>query len=355
MRTIIRILPCVMVLLLLSCKGNSDVRDGKAVSVKVVEAAVDSTSGGVSYTGLIEESSGVALSFGSSGTIKSLAVDAGSRVAAGQEIGVLDGKVQGDMVETARSALSISQESLSQAEDMYNRMRELYEAGSLPEVQWIDVQTKVAQARESVKAAESQMRIAEKGMADCRLVAPFSGYISAKMVSVGENIVLGMPVVRLVNISRVKAKCSVPENEIENFKVGDVMQVCVSALGGAVFNGIVSEKDVSADALSRTYSVAVSLDNEGGTLLPGMLCNVIKEGKGDKENIVIPARVVQIDEANKPFVWVVKDSKAMKTYISTGANHGEMVVVSSGLAAGDKVISDGSQKVSDGMSVEIVK
>ncbi len=354
MRAIIRISPLVLAVLVVACGGTREGNAGRAVAVKVVAAAVDSAAQGVCYTGLIEESSGVALSFSTSGTVHRLSVDAGTRVAAGQEIGVLDGNVQGSMVETAQSALATCTESLRQAEDMYDRMHELYAAGSLTAVQWVDVETKVAQAREAVKAAQAQVSIAQKSEADCRLTAPFAGYISRKMVSVGENVVAGMPVVRLVDIARVKARCSVPEGEIESIKVGQTLRVQVPALANAVFSGTVSEKDVSADALSRTYSVAVMVDNSSAALLPGMLCTISSAGEQDAA-VVIPARVVLIDDDNQPFVWTVSGDKAAKKYISLGANRGEMVVVTAGLSAAEQVISDGSQKVSEGTAVAIIK
>lgn len=75
-------------------------------------------------------------------------------------------------------------DALSQAEDTYRRMKQLHTAGSLPDIQWVDAQTKLSQARALVRQTRAAEAIARKGMTDTRLIAPFSGYISKKTAEV---------------------------------------------------------------------------------------------------------------------------------------------------------------------------
>ena len=67
--------------------------------------------------------------------------------------------------------------------------------------------------------------------------------------------------------------------------------------------------------------------------------------------VKLPAEIIQIDADNHPFVWTVADGKARKTYVTLGQNIGDMVQIAEGLKAGDKVICEGQQKVSNGMTV----
>ncbi len=334
--------------LICSCSKNKDKGD-EAVLVKTEVVGRASSAEGTSYSGTIEEMTGTALSFGSAGTIATMNVKEGMTVGAGQVLATLDGKTQKNMLLSAESANDMSKESVAQAEDAYARMKMLHDAGSISDMQWVDVETKLNQAKATLKATESQVSIAEKGVADTRLTAPFSGFVSSKMADVGQQVAPGVPVVRIVNISQVKAKFSVPEAEVSSLHVGDPMTVSVATMPDKLFEGQICEKSISADAISRSYDVWVLLPNGDHKLLPGMLCEVAKPDFEKSETIAINAQYVLIDETNQRFVWIVKDGKATKRNISTGENIGQKVTVLSGLSLGDSLITDGNQKVAEGI------
>ncbi len=334
---------CMMV----SC-GKSGKGDEMAIEVRVSVVGQSSDGESTCYSGTIEAKTSTSLSFGSMGTIVSMSAKEGMMVSQGQVLATLDGKTQQNMLLTAKATEELSRESLSQAEDAYNRMKMLHDAGSITDMQWVDVETKLAQAQSSVRAAEAQVAIAEKGVADTRLVAPFSGYISQKMADVGLQVAPGVPIVSLVNIDQVKAKISVPEGEINSIHVGDNMNVSVSTLPTELFEGIVCEKSVAADLLSRSYDVWLLLGNAGHKLLPGMLCEVKKTNVDVDEAVMIEARRVLIDEKNERFVWKMSEGKATRAFVTTGENVGRNVVILAGLCAGDSLITDGSQKVYEG-------
>ena len=97
--------------------------------------------------------------------------------------------------------------ALKQAEDAYQRMKELHEKGSLAEMKWVEVQSKLQQA-------QSMEAVARKNLTDCQLYAPFSGVIAEKSLEVGQNVVPGVQVLKLVSDDRLKVRISVPETEI---------------------------------------------------------------------------------------------------------------------------------------------
>lgn len=235
-----------------------------------------------------------------------------------------------------------------QALDAEERMRLLHDAGSLQEIKWIEVQTQVRQALSAEK-------IAKKALTDTRLYAPFSGYIAEKQAEAGQSVAPGVPVVKLVRIDQVKVSISVPEEEIPQIRTGQLLQVKVSALGGKTFEARVSERGVTADALSRSYEVKAVIQNPQHELLPGMIAEVSLENMTEslptEQAIELPAEIIQIDADNRPFVWKVVDGKAQRTYVKFGQNIGDNVQIVDGLKAGDKVIYEGQQKVSNGMAV----
>lgn len=336
------------------CSCGSKKTDNENTVVKVKTSLVQEASGetGLSYPGTIEEMSGSDISFATAGTIKSLSIHDGQAVSAGQTLGVLDPTTTDNAIVMAASATQQARETLNQAEDAYTRMKSLHDKGSLPDIQWVEIQTKVSNARLMLKQAQASEQIARKGKTDTRLVAPFSGYISHKNAEVGQNVMPGVSVARVVKIDQVKVVLSIPEDEINNIKVGQQVRFSVASLGNESFSGTIQEKGVSADAISRCYKVKAVVSNGSHCLLPGMVCDAsIIENTGTQQ-ISLPANIIQIDIDNKPFVWTVSNGKAHKKFITLGDNIGNRVLIIDGLTVNDKVIISGQQKVYEGGAVK---
>ena len=326
---------------LCSCGEKKQAAAEQTVRVKVQQIQAEAVNGEQGFSGTIEEQSGSSLSFATSGTIKRIYVSEGQTVGAGQLIGELDPT-------TMQNAYTISKTALEQAQDTYNRMKELHDDGSLPEMQWIAVENQL-------KTAVASEAMAKKTLTDTKLYAPFSGYIAEKNAEVGQIAAPGMSVVKLVSIGSVKVKISVPEDDVQRIKKGSSMKIIVPALGNRQFSGNVTERGVSADPRSRTYEVKATINNHDGQLLPGMICQAFTNYMQGATGVFIPANLVQLDSDNKTFVWVVNGGKAVKRQIFISNETAQGAQVSGGLSDGDQLIVAGQQKVSNGMNVEIVK
>lgn len=341
-------------LLLTSCHDKKTPVGEKAVSVETTTASEALATQGNSYAGSIEGTNAVALSFSAAGTIQRLNISEGQSVSRGQLLGTVDATTTGNALLAAHATTQQAVDALSQAEDAYRRMKQLHTAGSLPDIQWVDAQTKLSQARALVRQTRSAEAIARKGMTDTRLIAPFSGYISKKTAEVGQNTAPGVPVATLVTIDRVKVKVSVPEGDISRVRVGEVMRFRVASLNGTTFVGRVTEKSVTADPLAHTYDVSALVSNPKHELLPGMVCEAYFQQRGSQQN-TLPANLIQIDDDNHPFVWTVVDGKAHKQLLTLGENIGDVVVVTGGLSPESQVICVGQQKVSEGSKVRNIE
>jgi RND family efflux transporter MFP subunit len=117
----------------------------------------------------------------------------------------------------------------------------------------------------------------------------------------------------------------------------------------------VVERGVSADARSRTYEVKALIANPGNQLLPGMICQAFTNYMQGTQGVFVPANLIQLDDDNKTFVWVVNNGRAVKRQITISNETAQGAQVRGGLSSGDKIIISGQQKVSNGMKVEIVK
>ena len=348
-RTLIGLLT---VLVVCGCREKKE-ETAQPVKVKAETVGVSNGANGESYTGTIEEMNGVALSFTVGGTLKQLLVDEGQMVAKGQLIAVTDGQDARNSLEMSQSSVKNAQAAYDQALDAYKRMKMIHDKGSLSEIKWVEAQSNLERAKAALEGAKAQTRIASKTVSDTRLYAPFSGYISKKNVEIGQTVAPGLAIVNLVRIDNVKVKISVPETEISTLSNGSAVKVRVDALGNRFFTGRITEKNVSGNALSHTYDVKAVIANPGHKLLPGMIAEVTTPNSSllTPNSIGLPAGIIQLDADNRTFVWTVVNGKAQKTYITTGDNIGDKVAITSGLQPGDKVITEGQQKVSTGMAV----
>ena len=327
---------------LIGCQNKENQpEESKPVKVKVMSVRAGAHVDLEHYSGTVEEENGTSLSFAIAGTIQTIHVRLGQQVNAGQLIATLDPT-------SMQNSYQAAQAVLEQAEDAYQRMKELHDKGSLPDMKWVEVQSKLEQAR-------SMEQIAKRKLGDCKLYAPFSGIIAEKSMEAGENIAPGMSVARLVTASSLVVKISVPETEMSSVRTGQKAEIAITALGGEMFIARVVEKGVVANPLSRTYEVKLKLEKPDEAIMPGMVAEVsLQPYKTDPKNLcVIPAHIVQIDEHNQSFVWSVKDGKAHKSIIVCDEYMADGVIVSSGLSANDSIIVEGQQKVCEGTEVTL--
>lgn len=320
-----------------SCKQKVETPRKTSVNVKTMKVVSSSHRIGKNYMGTIEEEDGANVSFGVIGNVVRVMVEEGQFVRKGQAMAEVDGQ-------NVRNAHEISAATLSQAEDAYKRLKNLYDKGTLPEIKMVEMETALAKA----KAAEA---ISRKSVDEIVLKAPFSGYVASSTVHVGASVVPGVTGFRLVKIDRVKVGLSVPEKEIGKVKAGQSVTFTVSALGDQVFTGKIVTRGVTANAISHAYQVKAIVENRSHTLLPGMVCKARLENTEGDYAIVVPQQAVQISGQDK-FVWTVKDGKAHRQGVTTGDVISEGVVVETGLTSGDVVIVEGQNKVSEDVKVK---
>jgi len=317
-----------------SCSGKRKEKEIKPVKVVVSVVEKSSLSSVRDFVGVIEADKSIPLSFSSAGTVQAVNVKEGEKVSKGQVLASLNSA-------SARNAMEASYSTFLQAEDAYKRMKKLYEQKSIPEIKMVEIETNLQKAR-------SAYEISKKNYNDCLIYAPFSGLIGTKYVEPGVNVGPGTPVLSLLDIKKVKAHISVPEDEISSIGVKDLSTIKVPALKGKEFSGEIFEKHSFGDMFTHAFGVWILLDNKKEELLPGMMCNVkvfLGEHQGDNE-IVIPIKAVQENSEGEKFVWKVVGDHAERCKVMLGNVVENSVVITEGLSDGDKVVIEGYQKIS---------
>jgi RND family efflux transporter MFP subunit len=336
----IRFIGFLLVILILGgCRVKSDQRgEEKATVVKEIVAMRNTYGCFDNYVGTVEETGSISLSFQVSGHIERINVDQDEYVKRGQLLAAINSEDIGNMYS---SALASSQ----QAGDAYRRYKKLYEEGSLPEIKWMEIQSKY-------KQAVSATAIARNNLGKSQLRAPKDGFIISKDVESGMNVIAGEPVLKLVDINNVNIRFSVPEDVIASLKVGQEVIVHVAALDGRRYVCRITEKGIMANPVSHTYEVKCMMTNSDHQLLPGMVCSVKVQRSLYPEEIIVPVNAVLLDTNGKNFVWIDKNGVAIRRYVNVKAFLDKGIAVGKGLHEEDRVIVEGLQKISQGMKVQ---
>ena len=314
-------------------------REGSApapVTVKVLTLEPAPTVATASYVGTVEASRSAVLSALNSGTLSGLTVKEGTRVSKGQALATVDSR----SIVLAHNA---AKASLDQAEDGWKRISRLQESGSVSEAKVVEMQTKLEQARASEQAAA-------KAVENMTVRAPFDGVVSKVWASDGIECVPGEKLLSIVDTGSSEIHFPLPENEFSKVAVGTAASVEVPALG-ITLSARVASKGVVASQLAHSYDCVLAIaSGRSAGLVPGMVCKVRVSSEGS-EKYLIPASAVMTDVEGR-YVWTVGPEDVVgRKYIETGGYSGNSIIVDGGLDSGQRVIVEGSRKVSTGMKV----
>lgn len=305
------------------------------VPVKIIEAAFAGSELSTNYVGRVEPSKNTTVLCPYPGTLEVLTAVKGRRVAKGQVIARIKS-------EAVQSAYDIAKATLEQAEDGYARANKVYESGSVTEVKMVEIRTQLEKARAAAKSAE-------RALEDCDVKAPFGGVVDEVFAHTGEQLAALAPLATILDVGSVEIHFSVPENEYAKIPLGAEAIVEVPALEKTV-RAQVAVKGVSASALSHAYDFTLKGISDPLALMPGMVCKV-HINSVTNGGLAVPASAVMTDMQGR-YIWGVDAQNTVcKKYITVGGFCGKEVIVSEGLEEGDKVIVEGSRKVSTGMKV----
>ncbi|MDO5321011.1 MAG: efflux RND transporter periplasmic adaptor subunit [Bacteroidia bacterium] len=328
----------IAVLALCSCQPNvvrHSTRDKSPVKVETITVTSSASLSRHSYMGEVTPSKSVTLLAPYSGTVQSVLVGKGSVVEKGAVTAVISSQ-------SVESAFQIAQANLKQAQDGYDRVSQVYSSGSVTEVQMVDIKT-------ALDKAEAAMVSARRAKEDCSLKAPYRGVISEVFPTSGVEVLAAQRMMTILDLSNLKIRISVHENEINSILKGAAATVDIPALGLSEVKAHVSEKNILSSELTHSYMCTLVLDERISGLMPGMLAKVRFDNNGD-DSIVVPSGAVQLDSDGK-YVWLSESGVVSKRRITVGGYSGMGVIVTDGLEEGEKVIVKGYQKVSGGMKV----
>lgn len=319
-------------------KGKSEARQ-EPVKVEVAKAEVVRENKVLEYSGTVEAMQTIPLSFESIGRVDAVYVDEGDFVDKGQLLARVE---RGSLESSYKGALA----KYEQAVDAQNRLKSVYEKGSLPEIKWVEVNTQVAQAK-------AMLDVTQRNLENCEMTAPTSGIIGSRNIEPGMTAMQVQSPLEIVKIDEVLVKISVPENEIGYMKKGMEATIIVGALQNQKYTGVIEKVGVVAHVLSRTYAVKVRVENKDMKLKPGMVCEVTILFPKTEEKLLVPYSSVEKDATYQEYVYVADKSSGLaeRRYVEIDDFVDEQIAIKSGLNSGELVVVAGNQKITDGTPV----
>ena len=313
----------------------------KSIKVETSIAKSNQKIDHLNYTGAIIPSSTTPLSFQLPGLVQNIYVSEGDVVKKGQVLASINKK-------SFQSTSDMATASQKQAQDAYERLKQVHDKGSLPEIQWQEMNANLAKAN---AAAE----IAQQNLNNCNITAPINGVIGTRDVEIGSTATPGISVFKLVTIQKLYVRIAVPETEIRKIEKGQTAQITIAAVSTESFTAVIKNIGVIANPFSKTYEVKLVMDNPKMIIKPGMACDIDLETTSITSAISVPYHSVIQDEKNKNYVYTVNKSNntVTKQYVEIGLFSNNELIVTKGLSEGDLVVVVGQQKLHDQSTVII--
>jgi RND family efflux transporter MFP subunit len=311
------------------------------VRVAVVETAPATAS--LRAVGTVAPADEVRLSFKSGGVVRSIEVQQGQRVVAGQLLATL---LQDEVAAAVAQARAVADQAARDLE----RGRALLadEVATREQVEGLTTANAVAQA---------QLRTALFNARHSRIEAPADGVVLRKLAEPDELVAAGQPVLVVGNTGGgwiVRAALS--DRDVVRVQEGQAAEVTLDAFPGRRFSGRVTEIAAAADPQTGTYEMKLAVDPAGARFVQGLVAKVVIAGDDSESVAVVPVTSLLEADGSEATVFVVAGSGiAKRVAVQTGRLLGERVEVLGGLVPGDRVVTEGAAWLDDNDAVRVLE
>ena len=294
----------------------------------------------LSLVGTIVGQNDVAVVAETQGKITKVFVNVGDVVRAGQELIQVDDELK-------RAAFEAADVSYEKAKKDLDRYQAMMKEKSVSDAQFEGI-------RLAYKAAEAQYIVARRQLNDTRIKSPINGIVTSRPFDIGTMVQNNTVVANVVDISRLKVKLNVAEEDVFKMKVGDKVEITTDVYPGVTFNGTIATISDKADD-AHTYPVEIALPNSPlHPLRAGMFGSVSFVAIKPTESLSVP-REALLGSTRDAQVFVVREGIAYLRNIVIGGEYDTKLSVRSGLADGDTIVVNGQNNLKDSTAVTILR
>ncbi|OYT70342.1 MAG: hypothetical protein CFK52_11415 [Chloracidobacterium sp. CP2_5A] len=364
-----------------------------AIEVKTTTAAKRLIRKSIETVGSLVPDEQVVVAGQVGGEITELTVDVGSAVKAGQVIARISPKEYELKLQQAEAALAQARAMLGEAgrrdpididaapmarqaraalddaRAQMERAERLVASGDLPRQRWdtAEANYRAAEARYQaardetvmrigvVEQRQAEVRLARKKLEDSAVRAPISGFVSVRHKSRGDFINEqggNRDIVTIVRLDPIRVQANVAEIGVSYVKEGMPTRFTTDAYPGRDFPARVTRISPVLNQQARLLMVEAVAPNPQGLLKPGMFARVYVDIASDVPAVFVPLSAV-VSVAGVEKVFVAADGKAVERRVRLGKRDGADVEITEGLKAGEKVITDNLDRLTDGMPIKV--
>jgi len=316
----------------------------RVVNVEVMSMQPESFVEEIRLTSVALAHQDVTLSAEESGVIRTLHVERGERVSVGDPIAEIDGRVLAAEVEQARAQASLA----AQTWERRKRLWEEDQAGS--ELAYLEAKYAAEQTAANLSGLEERL-------ARTTIRAPFAGVVDERIVEVGSMVSPGDPIARLVSLDPIKVVAGVPERYATDVAVGEEAVLSFAALDGRVYTAPIRYVGSTVDPQNRTFAIEVLVTNPGRLIKPQMVADMAITRRHVEGAIVVPQdALVRVEDGYVVFVATERAGTQVAEVrpVVIGPARRDLVVLTSGVEEGDRLIVVGQKSVADGDRINIV-
>lgn len=326
-------------------KAKTDIVAEKnaAVSVKVAPVKTEEVSLDFVANGNFQPIQELTFSAEKSGKVISVLVKEGDYVRVGQTLLT----VRGDVINVSAQA---AEAAYLNAKADYNRYENAFKTGGVTKQQ-------LDQAKLALTNAQSNYTQAKINVGDTRVKAPINGFINKKYIEPG-SILAATPATALfdiVNVSKLKLKVTVNENQVASLKLGNPVNVTASVYPDKTFSGKITFIASKADE-SLNFPVEIEIaNNTNNDLKAGMYGTANFASNRQKQNLMVVPRNAFVGSVSSNEIFVAEKGIAKLRKVTSGRILGDKVEIINGLSDGELVIVTGQINLQDGNKIEIIK
>jgi multidrug efflux system membrane fusion protein len=335
-------------------------RPQAGVPVRITTTATKPTPVEFNTIGSVQTIASVSVKSRVDAVIDQVLVKDGQFVKAGDVLFQLDARAAQASLHQAEASLARDQVQLGNAQRNANRDKSLI-AKNFVSQQQFDTDSATAAALEAtVKADQAQLENAKVVLSYYTIVAPIEGRVGLISIKQGNSIKANdVPLATVNQIQPIYVSIALPQNNLPELRAAMAqgpVTVRVQPAGdkGAPILGKIAFFDNTIDSTSGTINVRSTFDNREQRLWPGQFVNVSVLVRTDPNALVISPAAVQAGQ-NGTYVFVIKDDNTAEARpVTVDRTVDGMAVIAKGLSPGEKVVTDGQLRLSNGTHVQIV-
>jgi len=351
------------------CQEPTKVAAKSPTPVHVVDVVLYSPSEDLRYSASVLPFVEAVLSFKSAGyvtEIKQLAgadgrrrnIGSGDYVARGAVLAQIRHQDLKNQLDHATATLSAAQAQNVEATKDYDRAKTLYASESLTKPDFDRAQAKFDSTLAAVDQAKANVHQAQLALQDADLTAPFSGYILARNIELGNLAAPGTPAFTIADTSAVKISFGVPDYAVRRLRLGQQFSIHLQD-DPKEYNGRVTSIAASADEKNRVFAIEVTVPNPKASLKPGMIASLSLTGVHKAPVPAVPLSAVVADPGSAGHCGVFVASEqggkwvAHLRQVALGETHESDVAVE-GVNPAEKVVLVGAAGLKDGDFIQVL-